>query len=459
MSSLPPALAVGALYDTFLQTALRQFFSRATFEAEPVMSASSDGRLSIEPSDDPCALMIRWFGMRYTLRVPERRPFTPHETRFARAIGAVLAARYRAILNPKMMVERGDLFRGAIEDRYVGAFLDEGSYSVTQGEPRADRIAAAIEVLRVAALSSYENRPISTGVLLLGAESGSPPPAGPGAKPAPRGHHYSEALTGVKSFFRLVDGVQTLFLVGPDGTLLDIVDIRHWAVRTAGDTRLPVPCPVTYQAHALATLHNNHVCIVLSPSHEIKVFAHGAYALAYRHARWTLLDLQSKYELWAAAVGNETLALALFRCALDLADARKGALFVVLRDPAESVEELVSLSDRVDIGIPEAHNHADRPTRRDLLFLLTGRTAIELEPTVLAALASLDGATVTDDEGNLIAAGAILRHPDGTAIGDDAIVEGARTTAAMAASRHGPVLKVSEDGGITFFDREKIWNI
>lgn len=471
MSTLPPALAVGALYDTFLQTALKQFFSRATFEAEPVMSSSSDGRLAIEPSDDPCALMIRWFGMRYTLRVPERRPFTAHETRFARAIGAVLAARYRAILNPKMMVERGDLFRGAIEDRYVGAFLDEGSYTVLQGEPRADRIASAIEVLRVAALSSYENRPISTGVLLLGAETaGGGRDAGQGVGPAgqpaaasparpPRGHFYSEALTGVKSFFRLGDGVQTLFLVAHDGTLMDIVDIRHWAIRTAGDTRLPVPCPVTYQAHALATLHTNHVCIVLSPSHEIKVFAHGAYALAYRHARWTLLDLQSKYELWAAAVGNETLALTLFRCALDLADARKGALFVVLRDPAESVEELVSLSDRVDIALPEPGERPDGPTRRDLLSLLTGRTAIELEPTVLAALASLDGAMVTDDEGNLIAAGAILRHPDGTSIGDDAIIEGARTTAAMAASLHGPVLKVSEDGGITFFDREKIWDI
>ena len=461
MSSLPPALAVGALYDTFLQTALKQFFSRATFEAEPVMSASSDGRLAIEPSDDPCALMIRWFGMRYTLRVPERRPFTPHETRFARAIGAVLAARYRAILNPRMMVERGDLFRGAIEDRYVGAFLDESSYAVTQGEPRADRIAAAIEVLRVAALSSYENRPISTGVLLLGsgtaAAAAAAAPAA--AAQAHRGQAYSEALTGVKSFFRLVDGLQTLFLVGPDGTLLDIVDIRHWAVRTAGDTRLPVPCPVTYQAHAFATLQNNHVCIVLSPSHEIKVFAHGAYALAYRHARWTLLDLQSKYELWAAALGNETLALTLFRCALDLADARKGALFVVLRDPAESVDDLVSLSDRVDIGMAEPPGETDRPTRRDLLFLLTGRTAIELEPTVLAALASLDGAMVTDDEGNLIAVGAILRHPDGTAIGDDAIVEGARTTAAIAASRYGPVLKVSEDGGITFFDREKVWDV
>jgi hypothetical protein len=29
----------------------------------------------------------------------------------------------------------------------------------------------------------------------------------------------------------------------------------------------------------------------------------------------------------------------------------------------------------------------------------------------------------------------------------------------MAASRFGPVLKVSEDGGITFFDRDRMWDI
>ena len=41
----------------------------------------------------------------------------------------------------------------------------------------------------------------------------------------------------------------------------------------------------------------------------------------------------------------------------------------------------------------------------------------------------------------------------------EASVEGARTTAAMAASQFGPVLKVSEDGIITFFDRERVWDI
>jgi hypothetical protein len=63
-----------------------------------------------------------------------------------------------------------------------------------------------------------------------------------------------------------------------------------------------------------------------------------------------------------------------------------------------------------------------------------------------------------DGHGYLIAGGAILRHPPTIEV-DDWVAEGARTTAAIAASRFGPVLKISEDGLITFFDREKIWDI
>src|SRR6476661_1270288 len=163
--SLPPVFAASALYDSLLQAALRQFFGRATFETEPIPSLSSDGRLAIEPTNDPSVLSIRWFGSRHVLHVPAARPYTEHEVALARAIGTVLAARYRAIFDPKQMLERGELFRGSIEDRYVAAFLDAAASS--QGQPRADLIATAIEVLRVAALSSYENRPISSGVLML----------------------------------------------------------------------------------------------------------------------------------------------------------------------------------------------------------------------------------------------------------------------------------------------------
>lgn len=458
LPNLPPALAVGALYDSFLQTALRQFFERAIFETEPMLSASSDGRLAIEPSEDPCVMYVRWFGTRYRLHVPERRPFTPHEIRMARAIGSVLAARYHAILNPKAMIERGELFRGAIEDRYAGVFADGHPYPIGAGVSRADRVAAAIEVLRVAALSSYENRAISTGLLILGPEGDHHAIA----RPAPAVPvEYSQSLTGVKSFFRLVDGLRTLFLVTHESRLLDIVDVRQWAADRCGADPLPAPVPSTYEAHARATLRGGHVCVVLSPSHEIKVFAEGAEILTFRHAHWHLLDVQAKFELWAEAVGERSLATRLFQTALELSNARQGALFVVLREPAEAVPHLVSSADRVDTGVAaETRTLPTRvPTRRDLLGLLTGRAITELEPTVLAALASLDGATVTDARGSLIAAGAILRTVQADLRQDDVIVEGARTTAALTASRFGPVLKVSEDGAMTFYDGERIWDL
>ncbi|MCA1584263.1 MAG: hypothetical protein LC791_05650 [Acidobacteria bacterium] len=458
ISKLPPALVVGARYDTFLQRALARFFDRATLETEAVPSPSSDGRLSIDPTDDPGALSVRWFGNRYVLRVPGQRPFTPHEVRFARAIGAVLAARYRAILHPQLMVERGDLFRGAIEDRYVGAFFDSAPYVLPgSDESPPDRLAEVIEILRVAALSSYENQAISSGVLLIDGQ-----PESVGQYPAPDRYwpHYTSALTSIKSFFRLADGLRTLFLVGHNGRLLDIVDVERWAQQSSGGRELEVPCAQAYASHARATLDNKNVCVVLSPGHEIKVFAAGTQVLTFRNADWHLLDLQAKYVLWEAAVGEPVLARRLFQTALDLSDAREGALFVVLRRPLESLAQLVAAPERLDMELVGQHSDASTPSRRHLLHVLAGRTVTELDPSVLSALSTLDGATVTDRSGTLLAAGAILRHPlTSEYTKTSGITEGARTTAALAASRFGPVLKVSEDGMITFYDSGRVWDI
>lgn len=446
--AIPPVFAASALYDNLLQAALRQFFSRATFETEPIPSLSSDGRLAIEPTGNPSVLSIRWFGSRHVLHVPDARPFTDHEVRLARAIGGVLGARYRAIFDPKQMLERGELFRGAIEDRYVSEFLDP----TPGGDPsktRADLIATAIETLRVAAMSSYENRAISSGVLLLDGEGdGSSRSSTEEAS-----YRYSQALTGIKSFYRLCDGLQTLFLVSRGGSVLDIVEIAQYAPSRA----LVAPCPTAYRAHALATTGTRNITIVLSPSHEIKVFAEGAAVFSFRNARWHLLDVQAKYEMWANAVGNSALAERLFQTAFDLADARQGALFVVLRDPEASLPQLVAPGDQLDSMRPSG---SSTPTRAQLMYMLRGRNAMNLAPAVLSGLARTDGATVLDASGRLLAVGAILLHTEPPEPHSTLAVEGARTTAAMAAGRYGAVLKVSEDGLLTFYDRqERIWDI
>jgi hypothetical protein len=447
--SLPPVFAASALYDNLLQAALRQFFGRATFETEPIPSLSSDGRLAIEPTNDPSVLSIRWFGSRHVLHVPARRPFTKHEVRLARAIGTVLAARYRAIFDPKQMLERGELFRGSIEDRYVSAFLDPVPMT-DPSQSRADLTATAIEVLRVAALSSYENRAISSGVLLLG---GLEDPVRASTRPSGSEYRYSAALTGIKSFYRLCDGLRTLFLVNRDGAVLDIVEVQRYD----HPAPLEVPCSIAYRSHARATVGNQNISIVLSPTHEIKIFAEGKQVFSFRNAKWNLLDVEAKYEIWSYSVGNRALAERLFHTALDLADSREGALFVVLRDAPASLPLLVAPGDQLDaIRV----SGGEVPTRAQLMYMLRGRSVTDLDPAVLEGLARTDGATVMDASGRLLAVGAILLHPEPLEPHSSLAVEGARTTAAMAAGRYGAVLKVSEDGLITFYDhQERIWDI
>jgi hypothetical protein len=455
LMALPPVFAASALYDNLLQSALRQFFGRATFETEPIPSLSSDGRLAIEPTNDPSVLSIRWFGTRHVLHVPARRPFTVHEVRLAKAIGSVLAQRYRAIFDPRQMLERGDLFRGAIEDRYIGAFLD-GPDQSDPAHGRADLVSTVIEVLRVAALSSYENKPISSGVLLIDGQDAHVPVRAAPADGQP--YKYSQALTRIKSFYRLNDGLNTVFLVDREGTVLDIVAIaRHSeGLRKPEPVSLPAPCATAYRPHALATAGSRNVGVVLTPSHEIKVFAEAVQVFTFRHAHWHLLDLQAKYAMWRDAVGDAPLASRLFQTAVDLADGRHGALFVVLRDTA-SLATIVAPGDRLDAF---GAKPGPLPDRVQLLQLLRGRSAANLDAAVLASLARTDGATVMDRDGCLLAVGAILLHTEPPEPHSNLAVEGARTTAAMTAARYAAVLKVSEDGLITFYDRqEKIWDI
>ena len=64
-----------------------------------------------------------------------------------------------------------------------------------------------------------------------------------------------------------------------------------------------------------------------------------------------------------------------------------------------------------------------------------------------------------DRESNLLAFGAILRH-DLTIASESEIVEGSRTTAAVESSKFGSVLKISEDGLVSFYrNRICVWEL
>jgi hypothetical protein len=446
-----PALA--DLFLGFFRRDLLAFYPGATFRREDSPEAHpGPGFHLIEHDNLPVAVDL--FGTRYRLGSRDGTHFAARDTRMLRAIGAVLNLRYHQLfqLEPSVRLE---LFQGGSEDHYVAAFVDPGSYEPSA--TRSSRIASTILTLRTAALSTYENRRVSTGALLLGAgdcHAGRHAPAD--------ALIYGVELTSLKSIHKLCDGRRTLFLVDRDGRLVEIIDVERWAGAIGNEDGPHVPSPRAYAAHARATRPPGNICVVLSPNQEIKVFAEGAQAFSFAHGRWRMLDPAAKFALWDEAVGRPKLARVIFQAALDLAEARQGGLFVVVDRPLEAVGRLIAPHDLVasDASAPPiVLTPGDPLAKRALHYLARDRIITDLDPAVIEALAGLDGATVADRSGRLLAFGAILRH-DAAALPGLISPEGARTTAALVASRFGPVLKISEDGVVSCFLRgARVWDL
>jgi hypothetical protein len=442
---------VDSLYGELLERGVRYFFPTGRFAVLGPM-ASSRPVFTYHAQQDT-GLELEWLRSRYALS-RSGKPFTAHEERLLKSIGSVLSTRYHLLFDTELAAQSFHLFHGLPEDRYVSAFLDPAPYSSVEAlQQTADRVAEAIDVLRVSALTTYENRHIATGVLLVGSQ-----PDAQHAVPSPPSGalHYSRALTSIRSFYRLCDALQTVALVNQGGLLVDIVDIQEWA-RPFADTPLPVPSAARYEAHSRATLCGGHTCLILTPNGEIKAFADGVQVFNFLDGRWRLTDAVEKYRRWEQAIGDSRLAERLFTVALNLAEDRRGGLFVVL-DEGRMVEQLVNPSDLLSHEAQVSEDHA-LWSKDQLHYLLRQKHVSDMALTVLETLARIDGAIVLDRAANLLAFGAILRHP-ATTSGPLRATEGGRTTAAITASRFGKVLKISEDGPISFFqDGECNWEM
>jgi len=432
---------LSGLYSDLLESGIRYFFPGASLQRIAGDPKRMPELLGAVPSGGQ--LEFEWMGSGYSLTAASR--LSEHEGRLIRSIGTVLAARYQLLTDETLAAQSFQLFRGLPEDRFVSAFLDPGPHASAEAIAAVpDRVADAIEVLRTSSMSTYENRRISTGVLLFGS---MPEPCHEPPQTRPEALRYHHQLTTIRSFHRLCDGLRTLALVDRDGRLADLIDIQEWT-EPYRDMPLPVPPASKYADHARATLCGGHICLILSPNGEIKVYSDGVEVFRFIDGKWRLADARHRYAMWRKALGNDELAERLFSVALNLTESRRGALFVALDKP-ESARELISQPDLLDHL--DHQGLADGLTSKDQLhYLLRDRSILDVPSTVLENIARIDGAVVLGGDGNLLAFGAILHHHSS----EEAMnrtVEGGRTTAAIAASHYGTVLKISEDGLISMY--------
>jgi hypothetical protein len=455
-----PISRVVGVYQMVLRRTLEHFFPDAQLEASGDRSiidwdgSADETYYRLHEDPDGLGVEIEWLGTHLAFQPGNPSPLLSSERRMVEVIVEAIDLRFRGLFNQEV-AHRFDRFQYQTEDLIVADYLNTvGSH----------RIPAALEALRVAALSTYENRRVSTGALLLGSEHDPAAPAYRNVEGAPS---FNARLTAIKGFHRLCDGVRTVFLVDRQGDLARMIDIARWSDAAHGSEPLIHPCPRMYASHAKATRAGGHVCLVLTPSQEIKVFAEGTLMFSFSDARWRLLDIPTKFAVWCEAVGRSgwpDLASAVFQAALNLSESRLGALFVVLRDPKHSVPQLIAPPDQIATDVAaddpqDPENLSPKHAKRALHHVVRGMNLADLEPSVLEAIGCVDGAVVTDQNGQLITFGAILRiAPESLQLGR--AVQGARTLAGLAASLHGPVLKVSEDGYLTMFLKgRRVWEL
>jgi len=434
------------LYDQLLRRGIQYFFTLAQLEVLGPAETSAPEMIFDPPSGGE--IRFGWLGIRYLLH--RRRHFSEHEQRMLRSIGRFLSTRYELLFDREIAARNTPFFGGLTEDRYVSAFLEQRVFdSARSAAALPDRVSETIDVLRISALSSYEDKRISTGALLFGAlpdACHSLPSRPAGALP------YSSDLTSIRSFHRICDGLKTLALVDAQGYMVELIDVQEWA-QPFSNLEVPVPTARRYRTHSQATLCGGHICLVLTPNGEIKIFGEGVQLFNFFEGRWHLTDAVAKFEAWENALGRKDLAARLFSAGLNLAEHRRGGMFVVLENP-DYGKGLVSGSDLL-----EGDMKAPASAKNQLHYLLRRTRATDLPPAVLESIAQIDGSVVLDRDSNLLAFGAILRYRP-PSDQEEEIGEGGRTAAAIGASQFGQVLMVSEGGQLSFYQSGRcVWTL
>jgi DNA integrity scanning protein DisA with diadenylate cyclase activity len=193
---------------------------------------------------------------------------------------------------------------------------------------------------------------------------------------------------------------------------------------------------------------DNRCGIALTRQGDILVFDEGILRFTYRFGRWRywnhshvvnlLRDRARAQRVRRAIVGN--VVGSIYRAALDISFRRSGGLFVILHN-RNDIHEMVRAGDTIgDSTRSQSDADFDSVVQTHKMQSMSRAVAVEI--------ASLDGAVVLANSGEILAYGAVLQPKRAGRLRGS---EGSRTKAAIGASNYGLAVKISSDGDITVY--------
>jgi hypothetical protein len=326
----------------------------------------------------------------------------------------------------------GPALRRALRDTVAGEILARYLASRIGREARTDLIAETIEYLIELSGTRVESHDVTHGVIVTDA-----------LRDAPQHEFaYPADIRAAKRAPLLFDGQRSVLVVDGAGRARTELQSHRLDRLTAGTTFLEAYAAEFSHSGALvaeATRRLGGLGFFLRADRSIWIFADGRPLLVRRAERWTAFPLELADAISDSTGTTPATAEILVQAAFIISAQRHGAILAIVDDPG-ALEGIVSPKDRYD------HRNSVDPTAMEIETRLHHLIdAEDLDARALARFAALDGATILDREGHLIAYGAIVSSSGSQ-------YEGARTAAAKTLSHTAEiVLKVSADGDITVF--------
>ena len=302
-----------------------------------------------------------------------------------------------------------------------------------------DAVLVAIDQLEAWSSCSYEGQPIVSAV-------GFKPEPGASAKKASSKEAISEASAQdpIPSVYLpeawaedfgavLTNSFDTMLVADFSGQLLS-----YDAMAAPEEPQPLAPVRLGAMAHWSAQ-HHDRLVIVLNRADELLVLRNGALVFTKRAGSWFFLAPEAIVQQMGGP-RNPDLKRAVYASCLDAPFAGTGACIGILN--ADSTARLKEIA-------PESADHilSQRSAKARLLQRAINYQPFQaLDRRLRQEILAIDGATILDHNGQILAAGAILKVPGGSS-------GGGRRAAAVALAGFGMGIEVSADGGIEGFRR------
>ncbi len=189
------------------------------------------------------------------------------------------------------------------------------------------------------------------------------------------------------------------------------------------------------------------ICVTLTKNGDILIFKKNNIVFSKRMGYWTFYQHDTvQKQMTNSALARKTdiiLREEIYRTALDLAFSRTGGCIGVFVN-SETLDGTKDLIEEQELLGVESMN----PKVKILEQIICKKLFHQLDRITRLELASIDGATILDNKGNYIASGVIVKVKGGSS-------SGGRKAATLALCKHGLGIKISNDGYIEAYNRNK----